>query len=106
MYKQNWHGQNYVFNCNRKPTFQMNRDYAIQIINHYAKMIPYSEQCPNLGKSIGSHALRRTYASTLFKKSIQEGRSKEESILRVQKCLGHRNPKVMWDYIFASNEAE
>ena len=90
----------------RKCITTLTTKYAIGIINEYAKGIPYSEETPHLGKAIDSHALRRTYASTLSDKLMEQGKNFNEALVIVQKLFGHRNPKVNADHLFLANEAD
>lgn len=63
-----------------------NRNSLINMINRYAK------KTPSLGKNIGSHALRRTYASNLARKNIEIG--------RVSRILGHADIKTTMQYLY------
>ena len=107
VYRASVSSRNYVFSSNRRDAhYRYNRDYAIQVINLYAKQIQ-NPAYPHLGRAIGSHALRRTYASTVFAELIKKsGLSFSEAISTVQKLLGHRNPQVTADYLFLSDEED
>ena len=107
IYNENYVTKNYVFNSLQKVNhYRLTTRYVIGLINEYAKSIPFLEETPHLGKAIGSHALRRTYASTNFNKLIEKGFNFNEAISICQKLLGHRNPKVTADYLFLANEAD
>ncbi|HMF34908.1 MAG TPA: hypothetical protein VKK79_26035, partial [Candidatus Lokiarchaeia archaeon] len=106
-YDQNYSTKHYVFNSLQKVNYyRLTTKYAIGIINNYAKSIPYSPETPHLGRAIGSHALRRTYASTMFDKLIDKGKNFNESLGVVQLLLRHRNCKQTSEYLFLANAAD
>ncbi len=74
----------YVFQSNKDE--QYDTKSVIRFINKYAK------SCPSIGKTIGSHALRRTMASYLFSKKID--------LLKLSKILGHKETSTTLRYIF------
>lgn len=71
---------------------RLNSTSAIDIVNRY------SQQTPSIGRNIGSHALRRTYASYLLKAGI--------SITDISKLLGHKNIKSTVVYLFQIAEVD
>lgn len=63
------------------------RNSVISFINLYAK------QCKSLGKTIGSHSLRRTYASYIANKNIPIG--------KLSQLLGHTSIKTTMEYLYS-----
>ena len=51
----------------------------------------YAIECPNIAHNIGSHTLRRTFASHLFK---------ELDLITISKRLGHKETSTTLKYIF------
>ncbi|WP_371801749.1 tyrosine-type recombinase/integrase [Candidatus Lokiarchaeum ossiferum] len=77
--------EGYVFlSRKKKNAFQI--ESLINMINYYAK------KCNSIGRTIGSNALRRTYASFLIKKGIPIG--------TISKVLGHKDIKTTMLYLY------
>jgi integrase len=77
----------YVFTSQKKGPFLKNT--VIGFINLYAKM------CDSINCTIGSHALRRTYASYLIQNNIP--------VTEISKLLGHNSIRTTMDYLFEIN---
>lgn len=63
-----------------------NRISVINFINKYAK------ECSSIGHTIGSHAMRRTFASFLIKKGVP--------VDKISKYLGHSSVSTTMKYLF------
>ncbi|WP_369019464.1 tyrosine-type recombinase/integrase [Promethearchaeum syntrophicum] len=74
----------YVFQSNKHGSFLKNS--VIGFINKYAR------QCLSIGYNIGSHSLRRTYASFLIKNGLP--------INDISKLLGHSSIRTTMKYLF------
>jgi integrase len=74
----------YIFESQKKGKFS--KTSLIRIVNHYAKL------CKSIGKNIGSHTLRRTYASYLLSKGVKIG--------DISKILGHASIKTTMIYLY------
>ncbi|MHA1341041.1 MAG: tyrosine-type recombinase/integrase [Promethearchaeota archaeon] len=74
----------YVFISQKKSKYLKNS--VIGFINRYAK------KCKSLGFNIGSHALRRTYASYLLQNKVK--------ISDISKLLGHSSIKTTLNYLY------
>jgi len=74
----------YVFLSNKKSKFL--ETSAIAFIDKYAK------ECKSIGKNIGSHSLRRTYASVLLNQKVD--------IANISKRLGHSDIKTTMIYLY------
>jgi integrase len=74
-----------VFISNKKRRFR--EDTVIHFIDKYAK------ECKTIGHDIGSHALRRTYASFLINEGVPIG--------MISKELGHASIEITMRYLFA-----
>jgi integrase len=75
----------YVF-LSRKGNSRFTNESRINMINRYAK------NCNSIDKAIGSHSLRRTYASYLIRKGMDIG--------TVSKYLGHKSVKTTMIYLY------
>lgn len=74
----------YVFRSTQsKNHYRLNKRSVINGINKISKSL--------FGETIGTHIFRATFASYIY--------SKFKNITRVQKLLGHENPRITWDYI-------
>lgn len=106
-YQKNVTTRNYIFPSNRVDTqYRLTSIAAITLINKYAKQFEKTPETPHFGKAIGSHALRRTYASTLFNKLIADGKSYDETLFIIQNNLGHRDIETTRRYLFATQEED
>jgi len=76
----------YVFISPQKKRPRFNPKSLINMINSYAY------QCSSISRAIGSHSLRRTYASYLISKNIPIG--------TISKILGHKSIKITLNYLF------
>ena len=74
----------YIFQSNKHSSFIKNS--VIGFINKY------SRQCLSIGYNIGSHSLRRTYASFLIQNGIH--------INDISKLLGHSSIRTTMKYLF------
>jgi len=74
----------YLFISQKKTPFIKNS--IIRFINKYAK------KCLSIGENIGSHSLRRTYASYMVSEKIEIG--------KISKMLGHSSIKTTMLYLF------
>jgi len=74
----------YVFVSQKKTRFLKNS--VIAFINKYSK------ECKTIGFNIGSHALRRTYASYLLQNGVK--------IADISKLLGHASIKTTLNYLY------
>ena len=84
----------YVFLSN-KGDKRYDKRSVIQFINDYAK------KCESIKHNIGSHALRRTYASYLIndKKNVH-------AVEEISKLLGHSSIKTTMQYLFEITNIE
>jgi len=80
----------YVFISNKKTRYLKNS--VIGFINSYAKKIK------SIGFCIGSHALRRTYASYLLQNGVK--------IADISKLLGHASIKTTLQYLYEIEQAD
>lgn len=78
----------YVFESNK--TQNGYKRFTTYAINHFINK--YAKKCTSLGKSIGVHATRRTYASFLIEKSVP--------ISVISELMGHSCVRTTMDYIF------
>lgn len=79
----------YIFQTQKKSEEnkgRYNTRTLIDMINNYSKITP------SIGKTIGSHALRRTYASFLLQQNIEIG--------VISKILGHTNVSTTLKYLY------
>ena len=74
----------YVFLSNKGSHF--NKSSVIHFINKYAR------KCKSIGRNIGSHSLRRTFASYLIKSGI--------TVEKISKILGHASVRTTMLYLF------
>ncbi len=74
----------YVFESNKHGKYQIRS--VIKMINTYAK------SAKTIRKNIGSHALRRTYASYLLQKNVKIG--------KISKTLGHATIRTTMIYLY------
>lgn len=74
----------YVFISNKGGCY--NRNALINMINKYAK------ECTTLQKTIGSHSLRRTFASVMISSGLEIG--------KLSKRMGHRSIKITMQYLY------
>ncbi len=79
--------EGYVFNSNKADQYA--KQSLIRIINTYANKIK------SIGHNIGSHALRRTFASYLMNQT-----SEPIQIVEISKVLGHKNIKTTMIYLY------
>jgi integrase len=82
--------EGYVFISNKKSKFM--EESLIRIINQIAK------KTTSIGINIGSHCLRRTFASFLNKKSVP--------IAEISKYLGHKSIKITIIYLYEITDLE
>lgn len=80
----------YVFISQKKTTFC--EESITRMINQYAK------KCPSIKRNIGSHSLRRTYASVLLQNKIDIG--------TISKRLGHKSIRVTMEYLYTIEDTE
>lgn len=80
----------YVFESNKGKCFTERA--LINMINKYAR------QTKSIGKNIGSHALRRTYASYLIHQNVP--------ISEISHALGHKNIQITLRYLFEIQSVE
>ena len=74
----------YVFLSNKKGRYSIRS--IIRIVNQYARKSKF------ISKTIGSHALRRTYASFLLNQGI--------GIDKISKLLGHASIRTTLTYLY------
>ena len=74
----------YVFESNKGGNISVR--HGIRIVNKYAK------KAKSIGKTIGSHALRRTYASFLLNNGVKIG--------KISRILGHASIKTTMEYLY------
>jgi integrase len=82
----------YVFQSNKGGNY--NKRSIIKFINKYAN------RCPSINRNIGSHALRRTYASYLINDPKKQKGDKQITISDISKLLGHKTIKTTMEYLF------
>nr|BDI55097.1 MAG: integrase, tyrosine recombinase superfamily [uncultured archaeon] len=82
----------YVFPSNKGGHFR--KSSIIKFINKYAR------ECKTIGFNIGSHALRRSYASYLISNPKRRPFDKEITISDICKLLGHKNIETTMKYLF------
>ena len=80
----------YLFISNKGSKFR--EDSTIKFINKYAK------ECKTIGHDIGSHSLRRTYASFLINEGVEIG--------IISRKLGHASIEITMKYLFAIESPE
>lgn len=80
----------YVFESQKAD--KLDTKSVIRFINTYAV------NCNSIARTIGSHALRRTYASFLFSRKID--------LLKISKLLGHREKETTLKYLFEINDRD
>lgn len=80
----------YVFLSQKGDNFD--ETSIIRFINFYAK------KSPEIARTIGSHSLRRTFASQLSKKGIPLG--------KISKILGHKDLKTTFIYLFQIDDRD
>lgn len=80
----------YVFTSQKSPRY--NERALINLINKYAN------ETRTIGHNIGSHALRRTYASHLINESVPIG--------VISRCLGHTSITITMRYLFQIESPE
>jgi integrase/recombinase XerD len=81
----NRHEKGYVF-LSQKGKNKFDKTSIIRFINDYAR------KCTSIQKTIGSHSLRRTYASKLAKENIAIG--------KISRVLGHKDIKTTLLYLY------
>jgi len=80
----------YLFLSNKKGKFRV--DSYIDFINKYAR------ECKTIGRDIGSHTMRRTYASFLINEKVPIG--------IISKRLGHASIEITMKYLFQIDSPE
>ena len=80
----------YVFQSQRGPRFSV-KGY-INTVNERAK------QCKSIGRAIGSHSLRRTYASYLSKEGLE--------ISAISRYMGHESVRTTLLYLYEIDSLE
>ena len=82
----------YVFPSNKGGHF--NTTSIIRFINKYAR------NCKTIGFNIGSHSLRRTFASYLISDPKRLPGDDQITISDICRLLGHKNIKTTMEYLF------
>lgn len=85
----------YVFHSNKIRNgiyTRFSKNSIIYFINKYAKA------CPSLGRTIGSHSLRRTYASYLCNAHIPVG--------KISQLLGHTSIMTTMKYLYSFSDLD
>jgi len=90
----------YVFLSNKSNNRgnRYNKRSIIRFINKYAKL------CKSIGRTIGSHTLRRTYASYLINDPKRENSDKRITISDLKSLLGHKSIRTTLNYLFSIQE--
>jgi integrase/recombinase XerD len=81
--------EGYVFESRKKGKDGKKRFYEQNISDMVSF---YSEKCKSIAKKIGSHALRRTYASYLINDGVEIG--------KISKTLGHASIRTTMIYLY------